>query len=114
MVLDMLQRAGSCTWEHLRPFFTAGIILIMTVPREVEVLVEERENIIDRIREATDRAGSVEEGNVNEVMKRKAKQLRIIDFRIEDVIDEWNFCLQHERYNYNFFLLTFFYIFTYP
>lgn len=72
--------------------------MITSVPKEVEVLTEEREKIGVRIREADRVAAEAEEGESREGMKRRATQLRTIYFRIEDVIDEWNSCLLHERW----------------
>ncbi|MCH88129.1 disease resistance protein [Trifolium medium] len=91
---DLLQKS----WEYVIPLLKAGVILIRSVPKEVDVLTEELEKLRVLIRGAVDKVAAAEEGKTRELLKQKATQLRTIYFSIEDVIDEWNSCLQQEKY----------------
>lgn len=89
--------------------------MIMSVPEEVKDLMEERKYIIDDIRvveRAAKDAEDAKDSNTCKRRKERVKQLREIDFRIEDVIDEWKLCCLRERYNFEeLFLIYFFHCF---
>lgn len=73
--------------------------MIMSVPEEVKDLMEERKYILDDIKVVDSEAKKAKDVDTHERRKGRAKQLREIDFCIEDVIDEWNLCRLRERYN---------------
>lgn len=91
---ELLQKGSERVIQLLKTVAT----MIISVPKEVDVLAEELEKLRVPIREAVDGVAvpAVEEKKTNELMKKKATQ---IYFSLEDVIDEWNSCLQHEKMN---------------
>jgi hypothetical protein len=100
-----------CTWECLGRVLKVVTTMIISVPEHVKVLTEEHEDFLDRIRKAEDRVAATKERGRRDIMKKKADQLRIIGYRIEDVIDEWKSCLQHEKYDCHFFYIISFSLF---
>ena len=69
----------------------------MEAAKDVEDLREELEKLHDGIMEAAKEVAEAEEGRNRENMKRKATNLITLYFRIEDVIEEWILCHQHEK-----------------
>lgn len=87
----------TCSFECY-PLLQTAYRLLSKAPKEVEHLRKELKKLHDCLMEAAKKMAESEGWN-RESMKNKATNLITIYFRIEDVIEEWILCDQHEKYS---------------